>query len=610
MPAPSRRLVLLLAAGLVAAGGAGWYFLRPAPPAAPPAPAGPLPLLPLSLSPYRNTGPDAKYVGSAACVRCHEGEHASYHRTGMARSTAAVDPAKEATDAVFAHAASGRRYEVVRQDGKLRHRETLIADGPPLVLNDFPLAYAVGSGRHAKTYLVEADGFLVESPASWYRSRGWGMSPGFDRPGHPGFERPIGDRCLFCHAGRFEPQGEAFHRYTITEPAVGCERCHGPGSLHVAEREKRIPVPASPAGDLTIVNPRRLSRELAEAVCQQCHLTGEMKVTARGRTAADFRPGLPLDDVFHAFLFADDHGMTITGHVEQMHASRCYQKSATLTCTTCHNPHGFPAPAAAAAHYRAACLGCHAESACKVDPHVRSRQSPENSCVTCHMPTNPTDVPHVAFSHHRIGVHKPNGEARPTAAGGEAIRPFHDLSRFAEADRRRSLGLAYARVGGSRDAGEAAAAFGQRARDLLTAAWEAGARDGLTASALARANYQLAGWDVRPFAEAALADPGLGGEERCDALFLLADDEFKAGNFAAAAELLRRVTRLRRSAVDWSYLAKSERALGREPESLAAMEEAARIGGSTPRFHAELADWYDRRGDRAKAAGHRRFVGK
>ncbi|MCI0459631.1 MAG: hypothetical protein L0Z62_21995, partial [Gemmataceae bacterium] len=95
--------------------------------------------------------------------------------------------------------------------------------------------------------------------------------------------------------------------------------------------------------DDTIVNPRHLSRDLAEAVCQQCHLMSSFMVVARGRKLAAFRPGLPLHDVRIDFrLHEPEAPMTVTGHVEQLHLSRCYQASGTLTCMTCHNPHVFP----------------------------------------------------------------------------------------------------------------------------------------------------------------------------------------------------------------------------------------------------------------------------
>src|SRR5262249_4775654 len=140
---------------------------------------------------------------------------------------------------------------------------------------------------------------------------------------------------------------------------------------------------------------------------------------------------------------------------------------------------------------------------------------------------------------------------------------------------------------------------------LLTEAWEDGLRDGPVAAALATGNYRYNLGDVQPFAEAALADADLEGSDRCDMLFLLADAEFKRGDYAVAAEHLRQLTRLRRNPVDWSYLSKCERAQGRTAEGLQALETAARIGSTAPRFHRELAELYDQMGNKERAAWHR-----
>src|SRR5581483_3250871 len=90
---PPRHRRLLAGAVLVAAAAVALLLLwrlRPAP-----RPADPFPLPPLTTSPYRNTGPGAHYVGSDACRSCHEEASASFRRTGMGRSMAVVDPARE-----------------------------------------------------------------------------------------------------------------------------------------------------------------------------------------------------------------------------------------------------------------------------------------------------------------------------------------------------------------------------------------------------------------------------------------------------------------------------------------------------------------------------------
>jgi hypothetical protein len=230
------------------------------------------------------------------------------------------------------------------------------------------------------------------------------------------------------------------------------------------------------------------------------------------------------------------------------------------------------------------------------------------------MPAGKIDIPHLAFSHHRIGVH-PAAETTRRASrpadplrGREALEPFHDLSRFGPLDRKRGLGLAYAKNASHQESAQGVQAHHQRARQLLGEVWDAGLRDGPVARTLAVANYRLGLPDVRPYAEAALTDPDLDGQDRCDVLILLADDEAKRGNYARAVELLRHLTRLRREAVDWSYLGRCERACGHEAEGLEALETAARIGAGTPRLHQELAEIYDQRGDPARAAWHRQRI--
>lgn len=374
------RGLLLLVAFLVASV-VVLAFIRTRSRPEPPRTEDPFPLTPLATSPYLNTGLDARYIGSAKCRECHEHRHESFRHTGMGRSMAAVDPSREPADTRFEHPSSRRAYEVERLDGQIRHRELLLPSGPEkIVLTELPMTYVVGSGSHSLTYVADMDGYLVESPLTWYsRANKWGMSPGYDSPRQPGFQRAVGGECLFCHAGRFEVLDGSYNRVHIVEAAIGCERCHGPGSLHVARhaREPAVTVEAEHAADMTIVNPARLSRNLAESICQQCHLRPTSLVTARGRSQTDFRPGLPLEDYVQAYLLeAPDAVMTVVGHVEQMHESACYKASGRLTCLTCHSPHSEPSPAQAVAHYTQACLRCHGKEACKVDAHSATRSAP------------------------------------------------------------------------------------------------------------------------------------------------------------------------------------------------------------------------------------------
>ncbi|MBI1830079.1 MAG: hypothetical protein HYR84_01350, partial [Planctomycetes bacterium] len=515
------------------------------------------PVAPLPASPYRNTGAEARYVGMETCRSCHKAPHRSYHATGMGRSMAEVDVAREPPDAVVDHPLSKRRYEVKRKDGELWHRELLLAgQAEEVVLCEYPLKYVVGSGRHSLTYLVETDGFLVESPVTWYTSKkAWAMSPGYDDPKQPGFQRGVGEDCLICHAGQAHAIEGSWHKMRVTEPAIGCERCHGPGSIHVDFRRKRQEPPG--AIDYTIVNPAHLSRELAEAVCQQCHLRPMAVVIARGRKAADFRPGLPLAHFKQPYMLDEESEMTVVGHVEQMHLSRCFQKSDTFSCLTCHNPHAEPKPDKRDAYYQAICTNCHAPEKCKVSAQVRSKESPSNNCVHCHMPRAPTEIPHLAFTHHRVGIHQGAGR-KPAAKPSGELKAFFDLGWLSEIDRKRSQGIGYLEAAEQEKDAARRVQFLKRAHELLTAVRDAGMKDAIVDATLASLHSHLGMGEVGALAESALAFRELEAMDRCNALSLLATDLGRERNHEKALDPLRQLIQWRRHPIDWLRLADCE----------------------------------------------------
>jgi hypothetical protein len=357
----------------------------------------------------------------------------------------------------------GIHFEVERRGDRMVHRESRRdAAGGVIARLEKDVHFAVGSGTRGRTYLVERDGYLFQSPISWYSDKGiWDLTPGLQVAEH--FERPAQARCLFCHCDRVEPVPDTLNRYR--EPlfrghGIGCERCHGPGELHVAARGE---------GDDTIVNPGRLSPPLRDAVCEQCHLQGESRVARRGREPFDYRPGLPLHLFVSVFVrrpeFAE--GPTVGGHAEQMRASRCYQASGgRLGCVSCHDPHRVPDDGTKAAHYLDRCLRCHAAQPpavsapaaepraappCALPAEVRRRQQPDDSCMNCHMRRAKSRIAHTTVADHRI-LRRPDLEGVPPPPRG--LRPgevpltfFHpEAGGPGEVDASRDLGLALAEV--------------------------------------------------------------------------------------------------------------------------------------------------------------------
>lgn len=246
---------------------------------------------------FRNAAKAVEYVGSQECIRCHLDEHKSYLETSHSRSLAAVDVSREPPDGEFRHELSGRHYRVSRDGETLKLREFIQdSEGREVVLADYASRFALGSGNYSRMYLVKFEDFLIESPMTWYPRRGvWGMSAGYEKdPQQVGFGREIDAMCLYCHSGRFETIDGDSMRLKVSEMPIGCERCHGPGALHVKERQAKLPI--SENMDDSIANPRHLARERQEDICAQCHLSATADVNVSGRSKTDFRPGMKLSD--------------------------------------------------------------------------------------------------------------------------------------------------------------------------------------------------------------------------------------------------------------------------------------------------------------------------
>jgi hypothetical protein len=248
--------------------------------------------------------------------------------------------------------------------------------------------------------LVERNGGLYQSPIGWYaREPHWALSPLYEvRNLH--FDRPITKGCLFCHANRFDMaagRAPVFHGL-----AIGCERCHGPGELHVRQPE------LVDGQDLTIVNPADMDPPaLREAVCEQCHLQGFARTRPLGRSEFDYRPGLPLSDFVIVSSGRGDPvaALRSVGHVEQMRQSRCYEGSGgALGCISCHDPHRRPSPEDRVVFFRERCLKCHDKQPCSLTRDERLARNPADDCTACHMPRSRTtvDIAHTSTTLHTV----------------------------------------------------------------------------------------------------------------------------------------------------------------------------------------------------------------
>ena len=382
--------------------------------------------LPSGASPFLNLAEEVAYVGMNTCKSCHANIHETFIHTGMGRSFAPASPEK--SDASFgAHAlvydsASNLYYYPFFRDSAMYVLEFRLENGDTVHQRLERIAYIVGSGQHTNSHIVDHNGYIYQAPITYYTQEGrWDMAPGY-RGDNIRFSRLLATECITCHNHLPEFVAGSLNKYPTMPSGIECERCHGPGELHVREKLAGKVVDTSRFADYTIVNPRRLPRELQMDLCQRCHLQG-VAVLNEGKSFFDFKPGMKLSEVFNVFLprYTDSHERFImASQADRLRLSPCYLNS-EMTCLTCHNPHQS-IEATGRERYNQACVNCHggkAETACAAP--LSERLAEGNDCSGCHMPRSGSiDIPHVNITDHFIS--RSNIKGRP-AAGVAQGRP-------------------------------------------------------------------------------------------------------------------------------------------------------------------------------------------
>lgn len=564
-------------------------------------------------SPFLNTAADVQYVGSDACKDCHDDVHESFVQTRHSKALSVANQ-ENSPDARVRHEESGYEYTTATTpDGQLKQTEIVLLGDQQKTSREVMIDYVVGSGRFGKSYLTKLDGFLVQSPLTWYSDREeWGMSPGFDSPAQFSFRRAVSAKCLYCHAGQVEVLDDNAYHSRIHEQFVSCERCHGPGQLHVEKHlgdtaESRNGIPSEI--DDTIVNPAHLARDLQEGICQQCHLQADAQVIVRGYDFDDFRPGLPIQSFRQDYRFGQSgDDMTVVGHVEQMHRSRCFTETDTLTCTTCHHPHPEDSQVESLSAFRDKCLQCHTDESCAELPELRQSKA-QNHCTVCHMPSAPTEVPHVAFTHHRIGIHRSDdGRAQDADTSEPSLLPLLDDSGLTEADRARCKGLGALRV----FLGNASATNSQTlriAQESLQQAWDLGAVDADVAAAMATVAFEI-GWSekIEEWAQQTLQLDQTASEARSSALSLLSELQFRQGKYDQAFRGFQELTTMRRDARAWFFRGAAAQNLNDTAEAILSLQKSVEINPRNHAAHVALAALFEVTGDQGLKDHHKKMV--
>ena len=320
------------------------------------------------------------YVGNEACRPCHQTIVAAYDQTAHHLTSQVAD--KVSVLGTFSpgtnilKTSNPNLYFQMdsRPDGF--YQTAVSGTGPDTFSRSERLDLVIGSGGKGQTYLFWDGDLLFQLPVGYSTIfKQWIYSPGYV-DGTANFERPIIPRCLECHAGYFEavapPNGNLYDTKNFVL-GISCERCHGPGWEHVAGAKFKT----EPAQ--TIVNPAKLTPDRQFDVCAQCHGGPGEHLLA---PPFSYVPGQPLAKYID--LGSADVGAEVDVHGKQvivLKKSRCFQSSANMSCSTCHDVHERQRNLA---EFSQRCLSCHKVDACGM--YHKMGQQIATNCVDCHMP--------------------------------------------------------------------------------------------------------------------------------------------------------------------------------------------------------------------------------
>lgn len=373
---------------------------------------------------YLNHFDSAQYVGMDQCKLCHQDIYNSFIETGMGKSFDVASKKKSSAKfdkhTVLYDKFSDFYYQPFWKNDSMMIMEFRLEGKDTVYKRIEKVDYIIGSGQHTNSHMQSVNGYFNQMPMTYYTQQGkWDLPPGFENGFNTRFSRKIGLECMSCHNSLPNFVEGSENKYSSVPNGITCERCHGPGSIHIQQRSTGSKIDTSKYIDYSIVNPGKLPVDLQFDVCQRCHLQGNA-VLKPGKSFYDFRPGMKLSDYMTTFLpryeGADDE-FIMASHADRLKQSQCFIQSFkeetdraslrpyknALTCVTCHNPH-VSVKATGTNVFNNACNKCHGgkdQKICSEKKEVLAKE--ENNCVSCHMPRSGSiDIPHVTVHDHYI----------------------------------------------------------------------------------------------------------------------------------------------------------------------------------------------------------------
>jgi hypothetical protein len=334
------------------------------------------------------------------------------------------------------------------------------SEDPAVTFTRNDIDFVLGS-KWEQVYVTHIDGENYPLPAKWYVQQKRWVPYKVDS----WKQTPLSYKCDGCHTTGFDPTTRQFAEY-----GIGCEACHGGGSVHIQnqERNSKWQCTVCHTEDATHPHQADIISSVSPSVCGQCHNRGKNIVLDSQKTGEfnfplGFKPGDDLSKSFKQNAPKEDkkgqywwgNGVSKNRHQEfadwsqSKHAQalsklleygagtergaltadclKCHssdyrhssgEQKRTLdsarfgiACIDCHEPHGRRLHEHSANTGTDQCAGCHIHnlshsSAVSGKPHI---PCPINqvSCADCHMPRIVKTGGYYSLRSHAFKIIKP-----------------------------------------------------------------------------------------------------------------------------------------------------------------------------------------------------------
>jgi len=399
-----KRLVFIAVTALLAAG--LWFFLKPPATATfSPEPVPPADELKSAISPPpipSSPKITPHYVGSEACADCHSKEtqdwQQSHHFQAMKHANA------ESVLGNFDNSRFkyfGRETRFIREESETTQAYFVVTENQRGESEKFKVDYTLGYTPLQQYLVTFPDGRIQTLPFAWdTRPEAEGGQRWFHiydnddiKPDDPLFwTRPLQNwnhMCAECHTTQYSKNfNDKLNTFDSTwlEVGVGCESCHGPGSLHLSTVESKLGQANTEKNNAENTSVdfdwhiETLSTQPTQIYqCGVCHARRNHfnKETGNELLSQSWQPELLSEGLYFPDGQIQDE-VFVTGSFMQ---SKMFE--AGVTCSHCHKPHSLEL----IKEGNALCTQCHiTETYDNSSHHFHLDNSEGSQCVNCHMP--------------------------------------------------------------------------------------------------------------------------------------------------------------------------------------------------------------------------------